>query len=788
MLGEPRSQDRGTGNHGGYFPGGSYVYRKQWTAPVDTDERTYRLRFEGVYGTTRVTLDGKVVGRNSSPYREFTIPLTGVSPGDTALIEVEVDNLAVPNSRWYTGSGIYRPVWFESVGRVRIAHDGVRIVTRTIGAGPSGTDAIVDVAVHIDGPVPADAIAVVVFEYGGQTVARRASAVRDAVVNLEIPVDAAQLWSAEYPHLYDVSVRLTVNGEAIDEHRDRIGLRTIEVDAQHGLRVNGHPVLLRGTAVHHDNGPLGAATFAAAERRRARLLKEGGYNAIRSAHNPLSRAFLDACDELGLYVMDELTDVWFRPKTPHDESTRFREEWREDVAAMIAKDRNRPSVIMYSIGNEIAEAATESGVDLAREIRSFFAEVDATRPTTIAVNPLLAMMAAKAQDRDWDGPSERKPATSTAANQMAAKMGRLMVLASRLPAADRATRDVFSAVDIAGYNYGYASYARARRRYPDRVIVGTESMPGDLPAIWKRVTSVPGVVGDFGWTGWDYLGEVGLGYWSYGAEVGGIAKPYPGILAGCGVFDITGVPGAALLLAQAVWGITENPGIAVRPLDRAGQRPNKTPWLASDALPSWSWRGHTDTADVEVYSAHDQVELILNGRSVGRRAAGARKGYVARFRVPYEPGELVAVSYRGGMEAGRTTLRSAGIPRLRLRAETQQLHGPDDLAYVWAELADEDGIVDVCTDDEVAVRVSGPGSLAALGSAAPATTESYTDDVHRTYRGRAIAIVRGGKHHGDVTVHASSRRHGETSLTLPSTGGIQIHATRVAAHIGRDAQ
>jgi len=541
--------------------------------------------------------------------------------------------------------------------------------------------------------------------------------------------------------------------------------------------------------VHHDNGPLGAATFAAAERRRARLLKEAGYNAIRSAHNPLSRAFLDACDELGLYVMDELTDVWYGAKTPHDGASRFRDEWRDDAASMVAKDANRPSVIIYSIGNEIAESAFGPGVELARQIQAFFADADPTRPTTIAVNPLLAMMATRTKAAGQAGgnnPPERKPATSTAANLLTAKLGRLMVLASMLPGADKATRDIFATVDIAGYNYGYASYHGARRRYPNRVIVGTESMPGDLPAIWRRVTTVPGVIGDFNWTGWDYLGEVGLGYWTYGSEPGGITKPYPGVLAGCGVFDITGAPGATLLLAQAVWGITDSPGIAVRPLDRAGERPNRTPWLSSDGVPSWSWRRHTGVAEIEVYSAADHVELILNGRSLGRRAAGPGRGYVARFRTPYEPGELVAVAYRRGVETGRSTLRSAGEPRLRLRAETDEVRGPDDLAHVWVELADDDGIVDSGTEDRVTVRVSGPGSLAAFGSAAPSTEEAFVDNVHTTFRGRAIAIVRGADEDGQIIIRATSERHGDAALTLRGTGREPSTSTMATATTRRE--
>lgn len=768
MIGEARVPEGGTGNHGGYFPGGVYLYRTLWTPPTDDPDTRFQLTFDGVQGRTRVLVNGEEAATSDNPYRPFTVPLPVAGDGEPMEITVEVDNSLVPNSRWYTGSGIYRPVWLEAIGPVAFAPDGIRVSTRQLVPAPESVTALVDVQVDVRGDLPASATVDVALRFGDGTASRRTAELDDGRARVEIPVEDARLWSAEEANLYDVRVAVTADGEVLDERRLRTGLRTIEVDAQHGLRVNGAPVLLRGTAVHHDNGPLGAVTLAAAERRRARLLKAAGFNAIRSAHNPMSAEFLDACDELGLYVMDELTDVWYRHKTPHDAADTFQSEWRDDVDAMIAKDRNHPAVIMYSIGNEITESAMPAGVELGARIHRAFATADPTRPTTIAVNPLLAMMAGRAKPGagDADAPPERKPATSTAANQLTAKLGRLMVLASTLPAADRATRDVFATVDIAGYNYAYAGYRKARKRYRDRVILGTESMPGDLPAIWKRVTSIPGVIGDFSWTGWDYLGEVGLGYWTYGSEPGGIAKPYPGLLAGCGVFDITGAPTATLHLVQAVWGVTYAPGLAVRPLDQAGTRPNKTPWLPTDAVNSWSWGGHEGVAEIEVYSAADHVELLLNGRSLGRKRAGAAKKYLARFTARYEPGELTAVAYRRGVEVGRSTLRSAAAPALRVRAESDRLSGPDDLAYVRIELADEDGTVDVAAQDRVTVHVEGPGSLAALGSAAPATEETFTGISRHTYRGRALAIIRGGDAAGPVVVTVTSERHGTAQVTL----------------------
>ena len=768
MISQKRVPDGGTEGHGGFFPGGTYSYAKRWIVPDDADKREYDLVFEGVYGKTRVVLDDREIARWNSGYRESRVPLRGLTPGAQVSVVVEVDNSAVPNSRWYTGSGIYRPLWLESRPLTRICADGISVVTREINEGA----ATVDVNVRVEGPSASGLEVHVECMSDRESITKASSITKDdGKARLVLDIQGAKLWSDATPNLYDFKIVILAQGQVIDEQTIRTGLRTIKVDAKLGLRVNGKPVLLRGAAVHHDNGILGSATFADSEYRRARTLKEAGYNAIRSAHNPLSNAFLDACDELGLYVMDELTDVWFNHKTAHDEAKEFRSEWKTDAAAMITKDRNRPSVIMYSIGNEIAEVGWGECVELAEEIQAFLKQQDPTRPTTIASNPLLVMMAGKEpKDGSADKPvPERQAATSTAANMMTAKLGRMMVLASLLPGADKATRKIFEVVDIAGYNYAYASYPGARKRYPNRVIVGTESMPGDLPAIWRRVTSVPGVIGDFNWTGWDYLGEVGLGYWSYGTEIGGISKPYPGILAGSGVFDITGKPGALLLLAQAVWGITKRPGIAVRPLDKGGMRANRTPWLATDAVQSWSWGSLRGMAEIEVYSADDQVELFLNGRSLGRKAAGKKKDFVARFKTPYEPGELVAIGYTGSKQTERSLLRTAKNPTLRLHAESNELNGPDALAYVWVEISDETGTVDFSASDEIAIDVNGSAVLAGYGSANPVNELGFSGNLQELFRGQALAVIRGSNETGTVIVTARSSKYGDKSIELTSS-------------------
>lgn len=772
MIGETRSADGSTAEHGGYFPGGVYRYAKTWRLPADAADHDYRLLFEGVYGDTTVLVNGEVAATCVSGYREFSAPIGGVSPGSDVDIEVTVDNSRTPNSRWYTGSGIYRPVWLERRPRTHIADDGITLVTRAISEGTAHVDVDVRAANQTD---ELTAVVKLVADDGGEVTC--SAPVIDGVARVELVVPRARLWSAATPHLYGARVQLCRSDEVVDEESQRVGLRIVEVDATHGLRVNGEQVLLRGACVHHDSGVLGAATFAAAERRRVRILQTAGYNAIRSSHQPMSRALLDACDELGMYVMDELTDVWLQHKTPHDTAEVFEEVWPADARSMVAKDRNRPSVILYSLGNEIAESGTAEGIDATRRIAAAVSDLDPTRPTTLAVNLLLNLMAAKGRsafdrDKPADGAVEateakkKDHATSTAANMVTAKLGRIMEWVSRLPAADKASRDAFAEVDVAGYNYAFGRYRGDRKRYPQRVMVGSESMPGDLPRIWRQVESVPGVIGDFMWTGWDYLGEAGIGVWAYGQEPGGLAKPYPALLAGPGAFDITGQPGAPVFLCQAVWGLLDAPAIAVRPMDKAGQRPGRTPWRTTDAVPSWSWGGLSGEAQIEVYSADDEVELLLNGRSLGRKRSGARTGYVTRFSTAYEPGELVAVGYRAGVETGRSTLCSAGEPRLTIRTESPDPDGADDVRFVWVELADEDGVVDCAADDLIDVHVDGPADLVGLGSADPAPRESYTDASHHTWRGRALAVLRPTGEPGTVTLTASSRRHGEASAKV----------------------
>ena len=718
MLSATRGPAAPGGADTAWFFGGDYEYRTVWAPRPELRGRDLALLFEGVQGDATVSVNGTPLGTVRSGYTEVELALNDhlVWDGPNEIF-VRVAHTAQPAERWYPGSGLYRPVHIIARPALRLAPDGVRVRTRAL----TSLRADVDVDVQVNTATPGVTVTATLLADGTPVATGALDGTHGTIA---LRVQHPRAWSDEHPYLYDLVVDVYRDGSAVATHSERVGLRTIAVDAKAGLRINGRTVLLRGACIHHDNGLLGAATHRAAEFRRIRLLKDAGFNAIRSAHHPMGRHLLDACDELGMYVLDEFADFWFVKKTAHDHSGRFLQTWREDAVAMIAKDRNRPSVVMYAIGNEIPETATPEGVALAREIADHFRAADPDRPVTVAinlfVNAMVALNASPYKEREDD---QKSMAGSTEANAMVNHIGKMMHFVARLPIADKASKDAFATVDVAGYNYGLARYRKDTHKYPDRVILGTETLPGDVAWAWDQVQKYPAVIGDFVWTGWEYLGEVGVSVWVPGKRAG-LSKPYPYVISGPGMFDLTGRPDASLRLAQAAWGRLDKPVIAVRPLDRSGAPYVKSAWRVTDAVESWSWRGSDGkTADIEVYSTEEEVELVVNGRSLGRKRAGKRARYLTRFRIPYEPGTLVAIGYRAGSPTSRTVLRSAK-PELTVAAspESERLTADGaDLAFVHIALCDSTGEVEMLVEDRIDVEVTGPAVLIGFGTAAPAT-------------------------------------------------------------------
>ena len=721
---ETRGPKATDGGHG-YFPGGIYTYEKTFVAPADWEGKKVLVEFEGVYKNSTVSLNGNVIGGHKYGYTTFTVELTGLNYGAENTLTVVADNSKLPNSRWYTGSGIYRPVWLHVGGDARIEYQGVKITT--LSNDPAvikvETKATVDVMVEI-----LDGEAVV------------ASASGNCV---EITVPDAKLWSDETPNLY--TAKVTCGEDVVEE---KFGIRIIEWSPK-GLFINGKETLLRGGCVHHDNGILGAATYDESEWRRVRIMKEAGFNAIRSAHNPTSRAMLEACDYYGMYMMDETFDMWYNRKTKNDYGLDFEENWAIDTAAMVHRDYNHPCVILYSIGNEVAEPGEAKGLEYGKKQVELIHSLDATRPVTCGLNLMIMSRAAKGQGIYKDGEQtqtvtqeskeEKVQNGSLAFNIMASFIGTGMNKGGNSPKVDALATPIINALDIAGYNYGSGRYPLEGKQHPERIIFGSETFPQDIYKNWEQVKKLPYLLGDFMWTSWDYLGEAGIGCWSY---TGGMPfnRPYPWFLAGAGVIDILGTPDGSCRYASTVWGLENAPRIAVKPVNHPGVRPSKSVWRGTNAIESWAWANcDGNKAEVEVYSDAAAVELLLNGKSLGKKKVKECK---AIYKTKYQSGTLTAVAYdASGRELSRADLCSAtGNAKIVVKPEVQTAR-VGEIVYVPVQIAGENGVVESNADRKLTVTVEG-GELLAFGSANPCTEEQYHTGSYTTYYGRSLAVVR----------------------------------------------
>ena len=780
MLGERRAADAPTGNAGAYFYGGTYRYEANFEVPAGFERTVLTLEFEGVMGHATLLVDGVERARHAYGYTGFSVDLSDLAqqPGEHTLCVI-ADNSQQPNSRWYAGSGLFRPVRLVVQDVVRIERGGVRVSTESLDPA----------RVRVRTRYVGDATVIVMVMAEGEMLAQGTGS--DCL--LEIP--SARLWSAEDPYLYDLYVALDTEDAVADVHHERFGVRTLAW-GRGGLLVNGAPVKLRGGCLHHDNGILGAVDLREASYRKVARLKEWGFNALRSAHNPLSESMLAACDELGMYVMDELCDMWYRPKNPYDYSCDFDACHEDDLRAMVAKDYNHPSVVLYSIGNENAEPVEERGVETARELARLTWRLDPSRPVTAGVNPTILWAAGLGIDSfNGDGaddaPQEASAAdASLAYNTYVAKMGDVMELIASTPLVGKAVRPFFDALDIAGYNYGVSRYHADLRARPDKLIFGSETMPYDLARNWRLVEGDPRIIGDFMWTSWDYLGECSLAAWS--DDPTPVAKPYPWLCADTGALDLVGDPNGEAALAAAVWDapmLADGPLVFARPADLP--RPVKAPWRGTNSIPCWSWRGSEGNPTVvEVYTRAPIVKLYLNGRSVRVKRT---RDFHADFSLSYEPGELLAIACTArGEELGRTVLRSAEGPlHLALAAEPavaarrrvvavgeeptleQRLaRAADDaravnddtrVTFVSVTIADAQGVVEAGCDREVSARVDG-GELLAFGSAIHKSERSYLEGCFPTRAGRALAVVRHGDAPCTLTVCADGL--GEAALEL----------------------
>ena len=744
MIEEPRQPDLPKGSGSGFFPGGKYWYEKTICPDEGWSGKTVILEFEGVYMNASVLLNGEKVGGWVYGYTNFYVDLTGkLKIGQENTITVIADNSLQPNSRWYSGSGIYRDVNLYTGHAEHIVPDGIKV--KTVSYDP----AVLDITVEAE-KNDATNIKIEVLD-GNEIVAAVCGQ------NVQVTIPNAKLWSAEEPNMYSVRASLVCNGEVLDVSTIRTGIRTITWDSKKGLQINGNTVKLKGACVHHDHGPLGACSYDKAEYRRAKKLKELGYNAIRYAHNPSSRILLDVCDEVGMYVLDETFDQWKLPQSDKDYAIYFDAEWQKDVKALIHKDYSHPSVIMYCIGNEITDTGLPHGPIIAKMINDVFKAEDPTRPTTIAINPMLTVLARKMAEAKAQGAENQGSMGSAEVNDIVTLLPK--ILAGITPESLEALlHDLLQHVDIAGYNYSTHLLEGTHALVPERVILHAETFPCRIIPDWTIVENNASVIGNFMWTAWDYLGEAGVGEPTYGTTQAPFSKEYPCQNAGVGAVDLTGEAEPFAYYAAILWGAYGKPYIAVRPLDHASEEYTLGKWRATDAIHSWTWPGQEGkTANIEVYANAATVELIQDGvLFLGKQDVVDCK---ANFQAIYKPGKLEVIAYDAdGSEVGRDELvTAADETKLTISAEEPviQANG-EDLAYIAVEITDNAGIRKMLSDRKVTVTVSGAGTLAAVGSAACRTEESYLGNSFTTSNGRMIAIVRSNGEEGNIYVTAEA--------------------------------
>ncbi len=703
-----RSKDAKGQANNAFCEGGAFDYVKKIYVPREWKGKKLLLEFEGVYMNAAVFCNGNLIRRHPYGYTEFHCDITKyVEYGSENEIKVTVISNQ-PNTRWYSGLGIYRPAWLLIGNDLMIKPWGTYIVTQENRKIQISTE-----VENNSGEEKAFTVKHTVYDAEGNCILEdRAESICGAGSKQTVTVcfedDDLKLWSVDDPYLYTMKTEILCGDTAADESETKFGVRDISFDAKHGFRLNGKTLKLKGGCVHHDCGILGSASYTGAERRKVRLHKENGYNAIRTAHNPPSKAFLDACDEMGILVIDEIFDCWNVSKTTNDYGMFFEKYWKEDVTSMVMRDRNHPSVIMWSTGNEIPERnGSSDGYNTAAMLADYIRKLDSTRAVTNAVCILY----------------------EPGAQEHFAEI----------------TEKFIEPLDVVGYNYMPDRYENDAKLFPDRVFYGSEAFANDIFNIWEKVERFPYVIGDFVWTSLDYLGEAGIGRVKYSKDDIGFVGKYPWRYAWCGDIDVCGNKRPQSYYRDCVWNNEMKPYIGVHDPEKDYENEDASMWSFADLISSWTFGGYEGKkVHIEVFSCADEIELIINGVSLGKKKAGKEMKYRVMYEAEYMPGTIEAAAYKDGVLVSRSVVCTAG-EAVSLRTDVSvsdraELNGAV-LAYVMLEAADENG--NVCTQSEKKVKYTETAGvkLLAFGNSDPLSEESYTQKECCLYRGKALAIA-----------------------------------------------
>ena len=711
------------GGAGGYFPAGIGWYRKKFDVPPAWKGKYISIYFEGVYMNSEVFINGKSLGVHPYGYTTFSYDLTPyLDFGRGNVLSVKVDNSKQINCRWYSGSGIYRHVWMIVTNPVHVATWGVNITTPQV----SEEKATVQIKTRVKNETDLSQSIILKTRLLGKNAVKAGDnqikvelpANSEKEINHTITVSKPLLWTPETPHLYQAEVLILKDNQVIDETSTAFGIRSIKFTTENGFQLNGKTVKINGGCVHHDNGCLGAAAFDRAEERRIELLKSAGFNAIRTSHNPPSEAFLDACDRLGMMVIDEAFDGWKMSKTPFDYAVYFNEWWQRDIEAMVLRDRNHPSIIIWSTGNEIIERKKPEAVETAKMLANCIRKNDPTRPVTSAMTTW---------DNDWT-----------------------------------VFDPLFAVHDIGGYNYQLHRAPSDHERVPSRIIVQTESYPRDAFANWKMVQSHNYILGDFVWTALDYLGESGIGRWYYSGEKPGEhweSDLFPWHGAYCGDIDLTGWRKPISHYRSMLYNNTEKLYMAVREPDGDTLKIKQTIWSVWPTWESWTWPGYEGKdIQVEVYSKYPKVRLYLNKKLIGEQATAEEQQFKAIFTLPYAPGILSAVGVSDNKESETTILQTSGnAAKIKLIPDRTKISADgQDLSFITIEVTDKEGKLQPNAQNQLQFSINGPGVIAGVDNADIKDLDPYIGTARKAWHGRALVVIRSTRNAGDIKLRVSS--------------------------------
>lgn len=719
---------------GGYFPTGIGWYRKLFYVPAEWKEKRITVYFEGVYMNAEVFINGKSLGVHPYGYSSFTHELSSLlKHGQNNVIAVRVDNSLQLNSRWYSGSGIYRHVWLMVTNPVHIAHWGTAVTSNnvTINQAAVQVKTIVKNQTAVIQKVTVNTIlynnSSVVQGSNKINVQLSAGSEREVVQN--IIVNTPALWSVETPALYSAKVTILKAGKSIDESETAFGIRTLKYSVENGFQLNGKTIKLSGGCVHHDNGCLGAAAYDRAEERKVELLKEAGFNAVRTSHNPPSEVFLNVCDRLGLLVMDESFDCWHIGKNKNDYAKYFNEWWKKDLEAMVVRDRNHPSVIMWSTGNEVVERGEQQAVATATMLKTAVKELDTTRPVTSAVVNL----------NKWEN-----------------------------------LDSLINVHDIAGYNYHLNTAYADHVRVPSRIIVQTESYPKDAYENWKLVHENSFVIGDFVWTAMDYLGEAGIGRTFYSGETPGENwdnDMFPWHGAYCGDIDLIGNRKPVSHYRSMLYGGKDKLYMAVREPNPQPLKIKETWWSVYPSWESWNWQGFEGKLlEIEVFSKYPKVRLYLNDKLVDEKSTSANEAFKALFSVRYMPGTVKAVGVENEKEVEVKILQTAAAPaKIELTADRNELvANGQDLTFITVGITDANGTPQPNANNRLNFKIEGEGSIAGVANADLKDWDSYLANNRKAWHGKALVVIRSTRKSGEIKITVSSNGLETSVLNLKS--------------------